>query len=83
MTDVEYFECMNKPLSFEEKQILTEAGWEFLNDEYIFIPNDYDSCMSAGIKNIRFVLLQIECPDLYAKYRCMGGKFLVEKILRQ
>jgi len=46
----------DKPLTEEEKAILVNAGWEFLNDNYIYIPYDYDGSMAYGIKNIRRIL---------------------------
>lgn len=49
----------NKPLAEAEKQIILDAGWEFLNDDYIFIPDDYDGCMAYGIEHIRTVLRAI------------------------
>jgi hypothetical protein len=39
---------MTTPLTLEEKQLVLNAGWEFLNDDYIFIPDDEDGCMAHG-----------------------------------
>lgn len=49
-----------KPLTNKEKLILKENGWEFLNENYIYIPDDYDGCMAYGIRNIRCVLEDIQ-----------------------
>lgn len=68
MTDEEYLTYMNKPLSDAEKQQLIDNGWEFSNENYIFISNDYDGCMASGIINIRRVLLHIQHRDLYNKH---------------
>lgn len=46
----------NTPLTEEEKNYLISAGWRFLNEEYIYLPDDYDGCMAYGISNIRRVL---------------------------
>lgn len=53
-----------KSLTPEEKQTIINAGWEFLNDEYIFIPDDEDGCMAYGIANIRKVLESIISRDV-------------------
>ena len=68
MTDEEYLTYMNKPLFDAEKQQLIDNGWEFANENYIFIPNDYDGCMASRIINIRRVLLHIQHRDLYNKH---------------
>ena len=47
-------------LTDEEKAILVNAGWRFLNENYIYIPHDYDGCMAFGIRNIRRVLGKIQ-----------------------
>lgn len=47
-------------LTTEEKQKLLDAGWVFVNDEYIEIPDDEDGCMAAGIINIRTVLASLK-----------------------
>ena len=80
MTNEEYFQYMDKPLSNIEKQILIDAGWEFLNDEYIYIPNDYDGCMAYGIRNIRRQVIYYQHPIVYTKHqgRC---KDILEEIL--
>jgi len=46
----------DKPLTECEKKILISNGWHFLNDNYIYIPDDYDGCMAYGIRNIRHIL---------------------------
>lgn len=46
----------DEPLNDEEKLILHNAGWRFLNENYIYIPDDYDGCMAYGIRNIRRIL---------------------------
>lgn len=45
-----------EPLTTEERLEITNAGWWFLNEEYIYVPNDDDGCMAYGIENIRRVL---------------------------
>ena len=67
MTDEEYHEYMNKPLSAEEKQFIIDGGWAFLNDEYIYLPDDYDGCMASGLRSIRRHLLARQYPDIYNK----------------
>jgi hypothetical protein len=57
MTNEEYLEYMTKPLTDHEKQIIIDAGWKFLNEDYIYIPDDYDGSMASGIKSIRRFLL--------------------------
>lgn len=79
MTDDEYLEYMDKPLSEAEKQILTNAGWSFLNDEYIYIPDDYDGSMASGIRSIRRMLLGIQYPAIYSKH--LRTKDILEEIL--
>lgn len=49
-----------RPLNDSEKQKLIDAGWVFVNDEYIEIPDDEDGCMAMGIHNIRRVLAGIK-----------------------
>jgi hypothetical protein len=46
----------DSPLTDDEKALLINAGWCFLNKNYIYIPDDYDGCMAYGIRNIRRVL---------------------------
>ena len=50
----------NEPLTNKEKEILLNAGWQFLNENYIYIPDDYDGCMAYGIQNIRKILEGIQ-----------------------
>lgn len=50
----------DEPLTDGEKQFLLDAGWVFLTDSYIYIPDDYDGCMASGIKNIRRIINGIE-----------------------
>lgn len=69
MTDEEYREWCFRPLSDEEKKVLTDKGWVFLSEDYMEIPNDYDGCMAASIQSIRKVLLISLHPDLYFKHR--------------
>ena len=49
-------ENRDKPLTNSEKFELQCAGWVFSSDDYIYIPNDEDGCMSSRISNIRKVL---------------------------
>lgn len=42
--------------SEEDHALLKSEGWEFLNEEYIHIPNDEDGCMAYGEKNIRYII---------------------------
>ena len=51
---------ITQQLSQEEKDILFSAGWRFLNENYIYIPDDYDGSMAYGIRNIRRVLEGIQ-----------------------
>lgn len=50
----------DKPLTNDEKLILLNAGWRFLNENYIIIPDDYDGSMASGISSIRRVLEGIQ-----------------------
>ena len=50
---------LTKPLTPTEVLTLIENGWEFLNDEYIYIPDDDDGCMAYGIRCIRRILNHI------------------------
>lgn len=78
MTKEEYFEYIDKPLSESEKQILIDAGWEFLNEDYIYIPDDYDGCMAYGIRSIRKTLLHYQYKDIYIKHAGRGKDILEE-----
>lgn len=49
----------NTTLTDEEKLILINAGWKFLKEDHIFIPDDYDSCIAYGIETIRYILEKI------------------------
>jgi hypothetical protein len=49
----------NEPLTDDEKVILERAGWQFLSDDYIYIPDDYDGSMAYGVSNIRQILDRI------------------------
>lgn len=49
-----------QPLTQEEKQILIDAGWEFIDDDHIHIPNDYDGCMAYGIQQVRRILESVK-----------------------
>jgi hypothetical protein len=68
MTNEDYFKYMDNPLSDEEKQTLIDKGWKFANENYIYIPDDYDGCMASGIHQIRRILLEIQHHDIYWKY---------------
>ncbi len=50
----------DKPLTNNEKSLLLNSGWRFLNENYIYIPDDYDGCMAYGIRNIRRILEGIQ-----------------------
>lgn len=63
-----YLEYFSKPLTDEEKAVIIKNGWEFLNEEYIFIPDDYDGCMAYGTNGIRRVLMRMQHKDLF--YKC-------------
>lgn len=82
VTQEECLAYMNSPLSESERKFLTDAGWEFVNDTYMHIPNDYDGCMAEGISMIRNVLLQNKYPTIYWKHkgRC---KEILEEILNK
>lgn len=69
MTGEEYLDYMNSPLSDNEKETLLNDGWEFANDTYIYIPDDYDGCMASGISGIRKVLLHAQYPEVYNRNR--------------
>ncbi len=69
MTPEEYFEYMDKPLSDAEKQTLTDAGWAFNGEDYIYIPDDYDGSMASGIRSIRRVLLSHQNRTVYIKHQ--------------
>lgn len=56
---------MEQQLTKEEKDILLYEGWEFINEEYIYIPDDWDGCMAYGIKNIRKIIEHIK-----RRYEC-------------
>lgn len=68
LTQEEYFEYMQKPLSEAEKQTLIDAGWSFVNDTYIEKSNDYDGCMADGIINIRRILLHLQDPARFIRH---------------
>ena len=80
MTNEEYCKYMENPLTESERQTLIDNGWIFLNEEYIYMPNDYDGCMQYGIKNIRKQLLYYKYPIPYVKHqgKC---KEILEEIL--
>ncbi len=79
MTNEEYFEYMDKPLSDEEKKVLIDAGWEFQGENYIFIPDDYDGCFASGIRQLRRTLLAKQYPSIY--FICNGRcKEVLEKL---
>lgn len=80
MTNEDYFTYMDKPLTELEKKTLIENGWAFLNEEYIFIPDDYDGCMAYGIRNIRRILIHDQHPNIYNKHngKC---KNILEELL--
>ena len=79
MTDEEYHEYMNKPLSAEEKQLITDNGWVFASEDYIYIPDDYDGCMAASLRSIRKLLLRFQYPDIYIE--CNGNaKNILEQL---
>jgi hypothetical protein len=78
MTNEEYFEYMDKPLSDTEKQTLIDAGWAFSGDDYLYIPDDYDGCMASGVRSIRRVLLHLQHPTIYIKYQGRCKEMLEE-----
>jgi hypothetical protein len=78
MTKEEYFAFMDKPLSEVEKQTLIDAGWAFLNEEYIYIPDDYDGSMAYGIRSIRKVLLHKQHQTIYIKHHGQCKEILEE-----
>lgn len=78
ITQEEYDVYMKKPLSVEEKQILIDHGWEFANENYIFIPDDYDGCMASGLNGIRKVLMGYTHHDLYIKHQANMAKIIEE-----
>ena len=55
------------------KETLLNAGWQFLNEEYIYIPNDYDGCMAYGIRNIRRILEGIRENENQKNSTCRRG----------
>ena len=67
MTNEEYFEYMDRPLSHNEKQMLLDDGWSFLNEEYIY-RDDYDGSFAHGIRQIRRVLLHLQYLTVYVKH---------------
>ena len=79
MTNEEYIEYMTKPLTDNEKQIIIDAGWKFLNEDYIYIPDDYDGSMASGIKSIRRFLLHQQYREIFNKHqgRC---KSILEEV---
>ena len=78
MTNEEYYRYMDKPLSEVEKQLLIDDGWVFLNNEYIYIPDDYDGCMAYGIRSIRRLVLHCQHPIVYVKHQGECKKILEE-----
>ena len=54
---------MNYLLSPLEVQLLVDNGWRFSSNEYIYIPDDYDGCMSYGIRNILKVLDRVKTKE--------------------
>lgn len=73
-----FFAFWKTPLSDEEKELLISKGWEFLNENYIFIPDDYDGCMAYG-DSIRTVLMGYQEPELYRE--CRANRRIIAKRL--
>jgi hypothetical protein len=66
MTNEQYFEYMNYPLSSYEKTTLVASGWLFNGDQAIY-KDDWDGCMAYGIRQVRKILLSIQHRELYSK----------------
>ena len=74
---------MDRPLSCEEKQQLLDAGWAFLNEEYIYIPDDYDGSFAYGIRQLRRVLLHLQHPEVYIRHSARCKDILEELKVKQ
>ena len=74
-----YHAFWNTPLINEDKELLISKGWAFLNEKYIYIPDDYDGCMAYGIDSIRRVLISYQMPELYRE--CRANRRIIAKRL--